>query len=718
MNTALNPPDPVAGPERRPYRPQPYRRLPARLMAIASAALLAMSGLLLATPALAPPAHGTLITPAERSSSASPASSAQSAGGEEGLQPVVVVMDYSSSMLEADADGDGTTRLAAAQQATNNLLDNAPEDSELGLVVYGSTTAGDCQDISTLQPVGPTDVGALKEKIGGLDAVGETPIGASLLHAADELEGIDGDKSIILVSDGEENCSEPPACEAAQSLADQGIGLTVHTIGFKVNDKAREELTCVAEATGGSYVQADNAAELETELQTKTVRAFQGYVASGTPVSGGESLHTSPGIAPGQYLDEYARGETEAHTSEDGTLKFYDLGTIEPGERAHFSALLLPDQSQGRGEDNPFAGVEVQLVNGQGTSCSNRADDYEHSSHGGEPIVGYVRSEEYTESKSYGCFADGTGRLYAKVQRYGERQADQALPVELKLVIEPPVDESQLGPHADEEESVQSVTLDDPAAPVLGGSGFNDATELEAQSVLSDSVMPNEARYYRVHVGYGQRLNVRAANGATKEAGPNQVNLRVFSSVRGPVDMIGDHSLYRNDPGDTITRNMQVAVSRNNFDGYYGEDAYLSGDYYVVVSADTWSDDRNREPYPYELAVDVTGEEQDGPLVAEPGDGQVVSDQTGQGADDAADGGETDASAAGDGTEAQEPDGAEDADAASAAGPSESAGDHPLPWFLGGLVGAAVIGAATLMLTRRTAATATTQQYPGTEGPR
>jgi Ca-activated chloride channel homolog len=675
--------------------------LPARAFALVTTLALVLGGLLAA--------------PAQATSSADPSGAAED--GQRTLQPVVVVMDYSSSMLEEDADASGTTRLAAAREATSTLLDNAPDGADLGMVVYGANTVGDCTDITTLQEVGPTDVSALKKRIAGLDAVGETPIGAALLHAAQELEGIDGEKSIILVSDGEENCSEPPACEAAQDLAGEGIGLTVHTIGFKVNDAAREELTCVAEATGGTYVQADNATELETELQTKTVRAFQGYVASGTPVTGGETLHSSPQLAPGQYLDEYARGETTAHSSADGTLRFYHLGAIEPGERAHFSALLLPDQSQPAATGDPFAGIEVQLVNGQGENCSSSDRDYAHSSDGGKPIVGYVRSQEYTEPGSYGCFQDGTGQLFAKVQRFGEHQAEEPMPVELKFVVEPAVDESTLGPHADAEEAPRSVALSGAAAAVAGGGSFNEAAEVENRTVLSDSVMPNEARYYRVHVGYGQRLNVRAANGASEGAGPDSVDVSVFSSTRGPVRMKGDRRLHRRPAGQTATLNMPVSVSMDNHDGSHGQDAYLSGDYYVVVSADKYSDDRNREPFPYELALEVTGQEQDGPLIAEPGAGRVVDPASAQ------DAGEQDDAAAGEATAGATP--GEDPDEggggaeATATGLTQPAGDNPLPWFLTGLAGSALIGAGTLALTRRrpVPAPAGTQQYAAPPGP-
>ncbi|MFC7401496.1 VWA domain-containing protein [Citricoccus sp. GCM10030269] len=640
---------------------------------------------------------GTLMTGSLAAATPALASSAESSDSESdaALQPVVVVMDYSSSMLEADADDDGTTRLKAAQQATTNLLDNAPDGADLGLVVYGSQKPDDCKDITTVQKVGPTNAGELKTKINGLEAVGETPIGASLLHAADELEGMDGEKSIILVSDGEENCSEPPACEAAQSLADQGIGLTVHTIGFKVNDTAAEELTCVAEATGGTYVQADDAEELSSRLETKTVRAFEGYVPQGTEITGGEALHSSPEMAPGQYLDEYERGGS-SRWAEDGTLKFYNLGTIQPGERAHFSALLVPNPES----DDGAAGIAVQLVNGQGETCSSSTGNAsEPASEGGKPIVAYVRSKDYTDQS--GCYADGSGQLYAKVLRTGDRQNDQPLPVELKYVLEPAVDENDLVAPAKEQLEPQAVDLSDEPEAVAGGGSFNDAAELDPETVLTDSVMPQEARYYRVHVGYGQRLNVRASQGNAENAGPNGIRVGVFSSVRGPVRMMGDATLYRSDTGDTVTQSMRVPVSQSNRDGSVGNDAYLSGDYYVVVSADKWSSDRNRDPYNYDLGIQVTGEEVDGPAItdasAEASPEQSAEPSPGSsGPETPANDGGADAGAADGSSDDQ---GTTDGQA-TALGATERT-SAPLPWFAGGLVASLILGGLLIALLRR-----------------
>lgn len=117
--------------------------------------------------------------------------------------PVVVVMDYSGSMAEADADAAGTTRVDAAKAAAKDLVDAVPDGAPLGLVAYGHRTPEDCGDIETLQEVGPADKDELKDRIDGLQALGETPIGAALEQAADALEGTAGKASIVLVSDGQ-----------------------------------------------------------------------------------------------------------------------------------------------------------------------------------------------------------------------------------------------------------------------------------------------------------------------------------------------------------------------------------------------------------------------------------------------------------------------------------------------------------------------------------
>ncbi|WP_237224947.1 VWA domain-containing protein [Rothia nasisuis] len=144
----------------------------------------------------------------------------------------MLVMDLSGSMLESDIDGG--TRLDAAKTAATELIDSMPDTANLGMMVYGQKVPASepkeegCKDIEVVAPVGKSDKQELKKSIAGFTASGYTPMGESLLAAAEEL-GDTGDRSIILVSDGIDTCAPPPVCEVAQKLGGQGFDLTIHS---------------------------------------------------------------------------------------------------------------------------------------------------------------------------------------------------------------------------------------------------------------------------------------------------------------------------------------------------------------------------------------------------------------------------------------------------------------------------------------------------------
>ncbi|NUU20184.1 MAG: hypothetical protein HOV68_01525, partial [Streptomycetaceae bacterium] len=67
---------------------------------------------------------------------------------------------------------------------------------------------------------------------------------------------------------------------------------------------ARDQLKCIADVTGGSYADADNAEALSANLGTLFRHAWRTYEATGTPVKGStDGCQNAPLIAPGQYLD-------------------------------------------------------------------------------------------------------------------------------------------------------------------------------------------------------------------------------------------------------------------------------------------------------------------------------------------------------------------------------------------------------------------------------
>ena len=106
----------------------------------------------------------------------------------------------------------------------------------------------------------------------GITPRGWTPIYGSLLSAKDDF--IAGqDNNVVLVSDGIETCGGDP-CAAAKQLRESGIALTIHVVGFDVDNATRTQLQCVANAASGRYYDAKNGQELANALNS-AVNAVQ-----------------------------------------------------------------------------------------------------------------------------------------------------------------------------------------------------------------------------------------------------------------------------------------------------------------------------------------------------------------------------------------------------------------------------------------------------------
>jgi Ca-activated chloride channel family protein len=277
---------------------------------------------------------------------------------------VLVILDGSDSM-NADA-GDGGTRLDAAKAALGELIEVVPEGAKVGLRVYGNELSGvsrarGCRDTNLVTPVGPLDRDAFRSQVEGLQGKGRTPIGRSLLEAPGDL-GPSGDRTVILVSDGGDNCAPPPPCEAARRIAARGLKLSISVVGLQVNDRVRRQLECIADAGGGTYVDAQDPEALKRELLAAFARAFRAYEPAGTPVQGTPDAAEAPAIGEGQFLDEIRPGETKHYAVEVG-----------PGQKLFASAVAVPDR-----DTDGAAGFYGQLITPQGEELAeeNNVLDY------------------------------------------------------------------------------------------------------------------------------------------------------------------------------------------------------------------------------------------------------------------------------------------------------------------------------------------------------
>jgi Ca-activated chloride channel family protein len=178
---------------------------------------------------------------------------------------VMLVVDASGSM--AGRIG-GRSKIEIARAAVSDLLSTWPSSHQLGLVAYGHRRKGDCADIETLVPHGPVDMAAFRARVDALEPRGMTPIVAAVRSAAEALRWSEQRATVILVSDGEETCGADP-CELGAELEQAGIDFTAHVVGFDLPEgPARAQLACLAERTGGQYIEAADAASLSDALGT------------------------------------------------------------------------------------------------------------------------------------------------------------------------------------------------------------------------------------------------------------------------------------------------------------------------------------------------------------------------------------------------------------------------------------------------------------------
>lgn len=180
------------------------------------------------------------------------------------LPAVHLVVDISGSM--SDLDASGRVKLTGAKNAMTALLDGlASSRIPVGLRSYPGP-GNDCGP-GTLRAAIGTERTSLDREVRSLEAGGQTPTAAALEAAADDLLSLGFVGGVIvLVSDGEANCGQDP-CEVAGKIVASGIDITVNTIGFDISESGRSQLTCIAEATGGEYRDAEDADDLADELQ-------------------------------------------------------------------------------------------------------------------------------------------------------------------------------------------------------------------------------------------------------------------------------------------------------------------------------------------------------------------------------------------------------------------------------------------------------------------
>ena len=147
------------------------------------------------------------------------------------------------------------------------ILPQISPETKVGLRVYGHTcnliAYNACRSSELVTPLGFSNSTNILSEMSHLRPRGMTPITYSLKQAVNkDLQGYDGIKHIILLTDGGENCDESP-CDYSIELVKKRKDIKIDVIAFNVHDDDDlAQLKCTADVTGGRFSEADTKAQL------------------------------------------------------------------------------------------------------------------------------------------------------------------------------------------------------------------------------------------------------------------------------------------------------------------------------------------------------------------------------------------------------------------------------------------------------------------------
>ena len=560
-----------------------------------------------------------------------------------------VIIDASGSMLAPDAGGQ--TRMDAAKQATEGLLNDLPKEQRLSLLTYGTQTgsgdeekAAGCQDVTTLVPMGGNRA-EMVSKVKGLNPRGYTPIGKSLQQAEKELPG-QGARQIVLVSDGIDTCAPPPVCEVAKQIRERGVDIVINVIGLNVDDQARSELQCVAKEGGGSYADAKDAASLKEQLVLKSTRNLQKYQsggeqAHGTPTAADAPVIEAGGMKDGKPDPKHYQDVIPAAKS-DSKQELHWKVKLDKGERFGIGFMAPPPPLTGNSLGS-YIIIKAVIKGPGGASACEDKNMSGNSSEFSQPVAGYA----FTKAAGEGFSSCEPGEYDVFVESSGPAAANQDLPLELMLWKVPEAADATTtsAPPTDKPQPT-NVELGTSAGKLPSALGPSDAPTVKP-GTYDVEIVPGEMLWFKVPVAEGQRLQMAFDVPPIDVENPNDLKedlgRRISWNVMGPTfyplstNALKDDTYFHDDNVEAIkdktaTGTMTTQPIRwNNMNSSDSDvsGSFVSGEQYVALRYSTLfrKADQNTQSIPvkFRVAVAATGEVEKAPTLSYKGEQQSTT---------------------------------------------------------------------------------------------
>lgn len=480
---------------------------------------------------------------------------------------LLVVLDASSSMLEPASDGG--TRADAAKNALLDVVETLDPDQRVGLRQFGATVSGlnnpdSCTDSQLTVPIATDNRQALRDAAHAYLPYGETPIGHALQQAGADL-GSSGQRTILLISDGESNC-QPDPCGVAGELAAQGIDLTIHVVGFDVSGAARDALVCIANTGRGQYYDVSDAAQLTAVFDQVSTRAFEDVTLDGKEVLGASQGAPTTTLTTGTtYL---------TYLPEAGSSLFYTVDRTIENSTIRVQAMT---QQSGIFPTNLWAFLRADQASG---TCG--MDHIFPSTWGG---TWSLRTLLVEGGDSEDCLAAETFDLEIRLD---DEVAASGAPLQIVIHEEPPVRNPGQLPAYPQTAATWVVSPDAASTATVAGTTFETAPLVTSGRYTFD-LLPEETRLLAINVDWGQSLQVRSRRDPLLVPGEKSGTEHTLFSPVGHIPTSSSFNV-RDAPGlptgeATAHRFGPVTYQARSEFGTYDAYAEVAGTFYVAVTA-------------------------------------------------------------------------------------------------------------------------------------
>lgn len=216
---------------------------------------------------------------------------------------IEVILDASGSMGQRLPTGE--SRWEAARAVLLDLAETAfPEGVPVALRVYGHREPATCH-MGLELALEPFDPAGFRGAVARVEPklLSQTPLADAIAAAGDDLAGVEGQRMVILLTDGEESCGGDPEA-VIRGLHESGLA-TVNIIGFALDSAAaKEQFASWAALGGGAYLDAATADELSAALNQVLQPEFRVLDPDGSEVARGRVNSDDVEVPSGVYRVE------------------------------------------------------------------------------------------------------------------------------------------------------------------------------------------------------------------------------------------------------------------------------------------------------------------------------------------------------------------------------------------------------------------------------